>query len=289
MLVSIAVVGIAARLGLWWNSTGTRDVDRWMLFGRHIHEHGLAATYESLDKFNHPPLMGLYAAAVWDVTLQRSVELRPSVQASRAARRGTVLVVVARLSGSPRLLLMLIAPAAVLVSSYHGNTDSLYVAFLLPAVLAFDRDRFLWSASCSARPSTSSCIAAIVALALASRFRLRLPMIAQLAFGGALFLLLTPGFGLQYVVLIAPLLIFVSLRYAIAWYWLAGAFIGVRYSISLITDKSSWSEGNENFREFASALGVLAWALLALFLWQAFTARTPADGSDTGGEELESA
>jgi hypothetical protein len=72
---------------------------------------------------------------------------------------------------------------------------------------------------------------------------------------------------MQYVVLIAPLLVLVSMRWALAWFWLAGAFIAIRYAIPFLTDKSYESFHNFHFRELALAVGVLAWALLALFVW----------------------
>ena len=60
-------------------------------------------------------------------------------------------------------------------------------------------------------------LASVTAVALLSRFRRRLPMAEQAALGAALFLLLTPGFGLQYVVFVAPLLCLVDLPAALGW------------------------------------------------------------------------
>jgi hypothetical protein len=114
-------------------------------------------------------------------------------------------------------------------------------------------------------------IGAVVLLALASRLSLRLRMTEQFALGGALFLLLAPGFGVQYVVLIAPLLIVVSLRYSLAWYWLAGAFIGILYWITLVSTsplQSGRGIYGHDLPDPATQIGLFAWALLAVFTWR---------------------
>ena len=48
-------------------------------------------------------------------------------------------------------------------------------------------------------------LVAVVGVALLSRYRRKLPMTEQAAMGAALFLVLTPGFGVQYVVFALPL------------------------------------------------------------------------------------
>ena len=50
-----------------------------------------------------------------------------------------------RIGGLPLFAAYATAPTAVLITSYHGNTDGLYVAFILLAALAFDRERFFWA------------------------------------------------------------------------------------------------------------------------------------------------
>ena len=68
LLLGIGIVGIAVRIWIWWSSRGTVDTGAWRFFGEQVHEHGLAYTYANVDRFNHPPLMGLYAAEAWDLT-----------------------------------------------------------------------------------------------------------------------------------------------------------------------------------------------------------------------------
>src|ERR1035441_4431181 len=67
-LLALGLAGIAARLWLWWISIGSNDSVIWSSHAQHVLAEGLAhtyRTYRSFPQFNHPPLMGLYAAQVW--------------------------------------------------------------------------------------------------------------------------------------------------------------------------------------------------------------------------------
>jgi hypothetical protein len=98
-LLAIAIAGIGARLWIWWNVKGTADVNRWMIFGQGVSENGLADTYATDEKFNHPPLMGLYAAAVWDVTGEAVNEFARGIKLLGLLGEAIVLTVCARLAG----------------------------------------------------------------------------------------------------------------------------------------------------------------------------------------------
>ncbi len=63
----VVLVGVAARLLLWWRSIGTNDAATWLSHGRHVAQLGLNGTYERMHLFNHPPLMGLYARWGWEL------------------------------------------------------------------------------------------------------------------------------------------------------------------------------------------------------------------------------
>jgi hypothetical protein len=109
-------------------------------------------------------------------------------------------------------------------------------------------------------------LAAVTAVALDSRFRHKRSMVEQAALGAALFLILTPGFGVQYVVFAAPLICMVDLRFGIAWGWLSGAFIGMLYWLYLDPGPLIQS----TFKPFppqAWVVGLAAWALLIAFVW----------------------
>lgn len=82
----------------------------------------------------------------------------------------------------------------------------------------------------------------------------------------ALFLLLASGFGVQYVEFAAPLLCYVNLVEGFWWGWTSGLFIGAVYWIF-----GTWHPFQSVFAARypgpAPLLGMLAWAVLAHFVW----------------------
>jgi Glycosyltransferase family 87 len=162
-MVLLALVGLG--LGLRWTIAesvfGTNDVLFWSDYSNGILDRGLIQTYRAVVSFNHPPLMGLWgASAMWldrqgVLPFRAAFRLLPifadalgalllsSLWVEREKRRGmtderawrkALLVVV----------LFVFNPVSVLVTSFHGNTDSLVgVMCLLAALLAQRRRPFL--------------------------------------------------------------------------------------------------------------------------------------------------
>jgi Glycosyltransferase family 87 len=145
LLLAIGLIGVAARLSLWWVSTGTVDVKNWRRFGEEIANHGLAWTYSSDERFNHPPLIGLYVGAVWDITAGDPANFARLLKVPALIGEAIAIFALMRRLGAPAFAAYATAPAAILVSSYHGNTDSLYIAVILLAALAFQSERFFWA------------------------------------------------------------------------------------------------------------------------------------------------
>jgi hypothetical protein len=87
-------------------------------------------------------------------------------------------------------------------------------------------------------------------------------MTEQFALGGAIFLALAPGFGVQYVVLIAPLLCLVDWRESLLWGGVSGLFIGWVYVIFM----AGWWPAHALFTAkfiFPSwVVGLAAWGIL---------------------------
>ncbi|MFL5345859.1 MAG: hypothetical protein ACJ8AT_13795 [Hyalangium sp.] len=110
-------------------------------------------------------------------------------------------------------------------------------------------------------------LASITGVALLSRFRLKLSMTEQTALGAALFFVFAPGFGVQYLVLLAPVLCFVELRAGLWWGWLTGVFAALLYGIFLRPDfRPPFAEFGP-YPQPAVLVGVLAWAYLLQFVW----------------------
>jgi len=358
--LAVLFAGAAARLWLWWISIGSNDATYWYRYGQSIVESGLAATYTNIQPFNHPPLMGLYAAQAWwwsDESLWRFAQL---IKLPGLAGEALTLWALWRFAGPKASAVYAWLPAAILISGYHGNTDCLYAALVLVAVIAFDRQRYFLSGlllaaalnvkliplvllplvligvpnrkallgltsglalgvvpfvvpALAAGPAMyrnmvaynsipdnwgmvailKSCmhialpgrfaaamigaylaagryavLASVTAVALLSRFRGRLPMATQAALGAALFLLLTPGFGLQYVVFVAPLLCLVDVPAALRWGWVSGLFIGLVYWSFRVPGTHLASFHTASFPVGASVVGLAAWAILLHFVWR---------------------
>jgi len=108
---------------------------------------------------------------------------------------------------------------------------------------------------------------AVVGVALLSRYRRKMLMTEQAAMGAALFLVLTPGFGVQYVVLAVPLLCFVDFPEGVRWGWTSGVFIGAVYWMFRVSWMPLQSTFHGLFPFPATILGMVAWAVLVHFLW----------------------
>jgi len=63
-LLAAGLAGYALRLVLCAVTEGSNDIRTWELFAREVQARGLEGTYLAFPIFNHPPLMGLWAAAV---------------------------------------------------------------------------------------------------------------------------------------------------------------------------------------------------------------------------------
>jgi len=148
----LGAIGVAARLWLWWASIGSYDVYLWMRHAQYISTYGLAATYKDYAVFNHPPLMGLYAAQAWRWSSASVPNFARLIKLPGLAGEAISLWALWKFSGPRVFALYACLPAAILVSGFHGNTDSLCAALVLVAAIVFDRKRYftsglLWSAA----------------------------------------------------------------------------------------------------------------------------------------------
>jgi hypothetical protein len=124
---------------------------------------------------------------------------------------------------------------------------------------------------------------AVLALAAGSRLRLRLSMCEQAALAASLFLLLAPGFGVQYVAFPAPLLLAVDAAAGVFWGVASGLFIGALYAGYLVPGPEWYSSFRAPFPGWSPELGLVAWTGLAVWTchriavaWRAAAARAPA-------------
>jgi glycosyl transferase family 87 len=93
------------------------------------------------------------------------------------------------------------------------------------------------------------------------------------ALAWALFLILTPGFGVQYTVCIVPLLFAANVKRAMSYSTFAGMFIGIIYVSVLSWKLPLRADIQIPFQPVAVLFGVLAWAGLVRFVDVTFVKR----------------
>ena len=152
LLAALAATG--AKLLIAWNTIGTNDTVVFFLFGRELSIHGLAETYRRVILFNHPPLVAYYLRAIYDLSnlyffthnnITFAFLLRlPGVIADLVS--SLVVWKLADAMGDRRppfwaLLLFALNPISLMISGFHGNTDSVMVMFLVIACLMTARQQ----------------------------------------------------------------------------------------------------------------------------------------------------
>jgi hypothetical protein len=154
LFLAFAAVAVTLRLGIAATTYGTNDMSTWAGFARLLHERGAAALYSLTAAdvpeipsfhYNHPPVS---LVVLWltsglsggGVAFPLAFRLLPSL-----ADVVTACLIFLRLgsaaTGVAASAVFLFSPLTILISAYHGNTDSLIVCLALAAVLAADDDR----------------------------------------------------------------------------------------------------------------------------------------------------
>jgi len=147
-LLAIGVLGLAARLYVVHESVGCNDMTTWHDFARATNKLGLGYLYDNEPGFNHPPLMGLLAGFCEKVSLATGARFEvlfkaPSIMADMVS--ATLIHQTWQLR-RPRyaalaFTLFCWSPPSILVTAFHGNTDSICASLSLLAALLVDRAR----------------------------------------------------------------------------------------------------------------------------------------------------
>ena len=135
------VVGVVLRVALALASVGSNDTRNWQSFGRDAWRHGFAALWTASDAMNHPPLPVFWAAAIYRLAGESAYAFGLLLKLPSIVADGFSIALVARIVSartSPRAgaiagLLMAINPTSILITGYHGNTDSILAFFTLLA------------------------------------------------------------------------------------------------------------------------------------------------------------
>jgi Gpi18-like mannosyltransferase len=142
-------------------TAGAPDIPLWERFLASIRENGAISTYYSgglyvfpggshINPFNHPPFIAHYLRFVGGLSDLTGLPFRFWFRLlTSVADVGSALVLyrLLRMSGQfnpAAFLLYLLAPATIIISGYHGNTDTLMIFFLLLAIYLTQMGRPAW-------------------------------------------------------------------------------------------------------------------------------------------------
>jgi hypothetical protein len=97
-----------------------------------------------------------------------------------------------------------------------------------------------------------------------------------------LFLVLTPGFGIQHVVIVTPLMMAVSMRWAAGYGLIGGVFALLSYVQFYHGGLPLRSESDMLVGPPATVVGFAAWLVLVGFVVERVLRRTPREGARSG-------
>lgn len=153
-LVLALLVGALLRSFLVLSSEGTLDAVVWSALVDDVRERGLMAAYRGgAHTLNHPPVAVFVASALRDLGLATGVPFAVLFRAPVALLDGATFAAIVWLfgaSGDPqwrnaRWLIATVwwlSPVAIVLSSFHGNTDSVVAFCLVMAAGAVARGRY---------------------------------------------------------------------------------------------------------------------------------------------------
>ena len=149
VVIALGVLGL--KLFLAFSTAGAPDISVWKDFVVHINDCGVCV-YKTgglmqypggfrLNPFNHPPFI-IHALRLTNFVSSHTGLAFETVFRSLTSLIdvGTAIVTYhllqrAKIFSAPAFLLYLVAPATIVVSGYHGNTDSVMIFFVLLAAL----------------------------------------------------------------------------------------------------------------------------------------------------------
>src|SRR6266576_943906 len=141
-IIGAALVGLFLKLSIAYNTFGTNDVITFYSFARSLSDHGLEWTYRHNISFNHPPLMAYYLR--WIYQLDHLSWFRENgftfpflLRLPGIIADFVVVLLLLRISlmdarirlPAWSLILFALSPVSLMVSGFHGNTDSIMVVF----------------------------------------------------------------------------------------------------------------------------------------------------------------
>lgn len=142
--------GAVIRAYLVLFTEGTLDVQNWEDHARGVREAGLIGHYHQGRWFNHPPLISEFVALLSAVADRSGIPFRVWFRMPFALVDVGCAWLLLRLLRENRYRYVVLAafwlhPLAMLISSYHGNSDNAIAFFLLASVALAGTGRSFWT------------------------------------------------------------------------------------------------------------------------------------------------
>lgn len=138
-----AGIALIVKLLIAWNTIGTNDVVSFYFFGKSLTEKGLEVTYLSQVSFNHPPLVAAFIRGIYQLDhvpwMHANGIAFPFLLRLPGIIADFIVTMVLLAAAKPlrlpiwALVVLALSPVSVMVSGFHGNTDSVMVLFLVLA------------------------------------------------------------------------------------------------------------------------------------------------------------
>jgi hypothetical protein len=163
-----ALLAFSIKIFISLKTYGTNDIYLWRQFLSFLQANGPIALYRDADLFIHPPFM-IHVLRCWGwlesttgVPLQFWIRL-PAILADVASLLLTFKLLQRLDKAAPAALLLLaLAPASVMISGFHGNTDPVMICFVLLAVYLIETGQSAWLAGFACGMSLNIKAAAVI-------------------------------------------------------------------------------------------------------------------------------
>jgi len=137
-IVALALVALTLKLAIAYNTIGTNDAVFFYGFAKVLSQHGLEFTYQHSRYFNHPPLTAYYLRGILALTEQpwsqaAGIHFPFLLRFPGIVADFLVVLILLKMAKTDvfipiwALALFAISPVSLMVSGFHGNTDSVMV------------------------------------------------------------------------------------------------------------------------------------------------------------------
>jgi hypothetical protein len=144
------LIGAALRIYCFTFTNGTGDMDDWEDHAQQVRDRGLIGYYHANSFANHPPFISKVGALILQIATATGIPFRILFRAPFALLdAGNAFLLFSLLPENRWRFLATacywLSPAAILISAYHGNTDTAVAFFLLLTVWLATKQQILSS------------------------------------------------------------------------------------------------------------------------------------------------